>query len=129
MHSKRIIIYCFIAVGVLLAFIPAGISFQGELDTIPGLIIFTLINLLPLGILIFIIPPQDKATIRQLNGLLWAGAMFLLAHIVFNMAILYELTKKEPGFSTTVIAYLLLPVITTIMMIISYIIGFLSMRK
>lgn len=129
MQSKIKVLFGFIAVGGLLAFVPAVMSFPDESDAIPGLIIFTLLNLLPLGILVLMIPPQDRATTRQLNGLLCAGASFLFTHCVFNLAILYELTRKEPGFSTSVIAYLLLPVITAIMMIISYIFGFLLKRK
>jgi len=129
MHSKKKVLCSIIALGGLLAFVPAAISFTDESDVILGLIIFTLLNLLPLSILVFMILPKDRTTMRQLNGLIWAGVSFILTHFAFNLAILSELTRKQPGFSTSTIAYLLLPVITAVMMVISYLLGYFLMRN
>lgn len=129
MQSKRKVLFGFIAVGGLLAFVPAAISFPVELDAIPGLTIFTLLNLLPLAILLFVILSQDRVATRQLDGLLWAGASFILTHFVFNLGILYELARKEPGFSTSVIAYLFLPVIASVLMLVAYLLGYLLKRN
>ena len=124
MQSKRKVLFLIITIGIILAFVPAAISFPDESDVIPGFIIFTLLNLLPLGILVFAIPSKDRITTRQLNGLLWAGTSFVFTHFVFNLAMLYELEKMESGFSTSVIAYLFLPIITGIMMVIFYLLGY-----
>ncbi len=59
-----------------------------------------------------------------MNGIIGAALAFIMVNILFSIAVFYEIMRGGVGSSTSGIAYIFIPIISSIIMVIGYWIGY-----
>ena len=120
-HEKTT--FWIISISALLSSLQLTIFFESV-----GIIIFTIFNLTPLFYLCSRIPTQSSSMYQrkssQFNGIIVGSILYMLVNILFNVNMWNVINKGGPGTSTAVIAYLYLPILGFIMVIIGYFFGY-----
>lgn len=130
-HKKRELILWLFVVAVAATIIPLFINPPSNSEIIYFQILFSVINLAPVIVIIFIVKSKQgdsKKMIWHLNAQITATALFILSHVSFNLGMVYMLSEREQGFSTSAIAYLLLPIISVLVVVVGYLVGYFVSR-
>lgn len=98
-----------------------------EIDVISGMIVFWAIDCIPIFIIWNIINKSKKNNYNnyaKMFGIKMALKAFIGTHLLFFVGVFYALRDRGPGFSTSVIVFIYLPVISATILILFYFISY-----
>jgi len=117
--------YFLVIFGMLLSCAPLIASF--DLEVVILQIVFCLYIFSPLGFLLSSFRRARENYISnssKMNGIIGAASAFIMVNMLFSIAVFYEIMRGGVGSSTSGIAYIFIPIISSIIMVIGYWIGY-----
>jgi hypothetical protein len=132
-NSNKIrLIYCLFFVASCVSMLPFVSTSTNNYEIIYFQVLFFMINLAPLIYTTFIIKYSHYDLRKKkchLNGQIMAATLFIISHVVFNFGIMYILNERNRGFSTSVIAYLFLPIVSVLAVVVGYGVGYFGSHR
>jgi len=124
-NKQEKVFYFFVILGILLSCVPMIVSF--DLEAFMLQIVFSLYIFSPLGILLSLFRKARENYIEnssKMNGIIGAALAFVIINVLFNIAVFYEMIRGSGGSSTSGIAFIFAPIISSVIMVIGYWVGY-----